>query len=114
MSNLEVRLNITNYNPHPENPHYTVFHFYREDMAKHFQGLLENDKIPFESFIEEGEKTIYLFGIKNNHLDAAVKLNFISIGKYREGFISNRITAISLIAMVVILIIISLIGFFKS
>lgn len=114
MSNLEVRLNITNYNPHPENPHYTVFHFYREDMATYFEELLKKDNIPFESFIEEEGKTIYLFGIKNIYLDKAVKLNYISIGKFRQGFISNKITAVSLIVVVLILIVFAVIGFINS
>lgn len=114
MNNLEVRLNITNYNPHPENPNYTVYHFFREDMAKYFEQLLNENNIPFESFIEEGEKTMYLFAIKNTFQKHVLKLNYTAIGKYREGFIPNRVGAISLIVIVLILVIISVIGYLKS
>jgi len=112
--NLEVRLNITNYNPHPENPNYTVFHFYREDLAKTFEELMEKNKIPFESYIEEGiDKTIYLFGVKNSYYKQTVRINFETIGKHREPFIPNKFFAILLIFIVSVMVLIAFIGYFS-
>jgi hypothetical protein len=114
-SNLEVRINITNYNPHPENPNYTVFHFYRNDFATTFEELLKKRNIPFESFIEEGSnKTIYFYAVKNSYYKETVKINFEAIGKHREPLIPNKIYAYSLLIFVFILLVIALIGFFKS
>lgn len=113
-SNLEVKLNITNYNPHPENPNYTVFHFYRQDLSGEFENLLVENNIPFEKAVEQRERTIYLYGIKNSYYKQAVKLNFLTYGKFRDPFIPNRFFGIALILLVFILIVIAFIGFLKS
>jgi hypothetical protein len=114
MSNLEVRLNITNYNPHPEDPNYTVFHFYREDLAKTFEELMIQNNIPYESVTEEGARTIYLFGIKNNYYKQTIRINYEAIGKHREPFIPNKLFAYSLIIIVILMIAIAFIGFYIS
>lgn len=114
MSNLEVRLNITNYNPHPEDPNYTVFHFYREDLAKTFEELMIKNKIPYESVTEHGARTIYLFGVKNIYRKQVVRINFEAIGKHREPFIPNKVFAYLLILFVLLMILIAFIGFFIS
>ncbi len=114
MSNLEVRMNITNYNPHPEDPNYTVFHFYREDLAKTFEELMIKNKVPYESVIEQGTRTIYLFGVKNIHYRQTVRINFEAIGKHREPFIPNKVFAYSLIIIVLLMITLAFIGYFIS
>jgi len=114
MSNLEVRMNITNYNTHPENPNYTVFHFYREDMSLHFKNLLEKNNVPFEYAEEEGERKLFLYGISNSYYSQTVRLNFETIGKHRERFIPNTFIAVSLIVVVALLILIAVIGYLKS
>lgn len=111
MSNLEVRLNITNYNPHPENPNYTVFHFYRDDLATEFEALLLKHEIPYEKAIEEEKRKIYLFGVKNSYYKQTVKLNFLAIGKHREPFIPSRFWGILLIVFVFLLIVLSIVGY---
>ncbi len=114
VSNLEVRMNITNYNTHPENPNYTVFHFYREDMSEHFKSLLVKSEIPFEYAEEEGERTLYLYGISNSYYSKSVRLNFETIGKYRERFIPNTVFAVTLIIVVILLVLFAFIGYLKS
>jgi hypothetical protein len=113
-SNLEVKLNITNYNPHPENPNYTVFHFYRVDLSGEFEKLLNENNIPFEKAVEQRDRTIYLYGIKNAYYKEAVRLNFLTYGKFRDPFIPNRFLGFTLIIIVFIMIVIALIGFMKS
>lgn len=114
VSNLEVRMNITNYNTHPENPNYTVFHFYREDMSVHFKSLLEKSEIPYEYAEEEGERKLYLYGISNSYYSKTVRLNFETIGKFRERFIPNTVIAVSLIVIVGLMILFAIIGYSKS
>jgi hypothetical protein len=59
-------------------------------MADHFQLLLQENSIPFERDNGESTEEIILFGIKKEHYDRAVKLNFLAWGKHRKPLIQNK------------------------
>lgn len=112
---MENIFRITNYYDHPTNPTYTVFHFFQEERAQTFEELLKESKIPFEKHLDdEGGRKIYLFGVSNIHRKKAVRINFVTIGKYREKFVPYRWMRWALYLFALALISLAIIGYIKS
>lgn len=89
---MDINFNLTNYNLHPSNRMYYVFHFKDENRANYFKNLLVEYKIHFEFDNEKTEKTtLYLFGIHKRDLKVATHLNNLTIGKFRKPFIAEPV-----------------------
>lgn len=83
------RFSLVNINDHPTNRNKKVFYFKVEAHANYFEGLLNEQKVPFEKQIDhEGDGTYY-FGIKNAHYQKVIKLNYLTIGHFRKPFIPD-------------------------
>lgn len=85
-------LKLTNFQTHPKNASYVVFHYPSADMANEFEIKLTLDKIPFErDNPEKGEEEKYYFGIRKIHFKKAKKINYIVYGNHRKPFIGNNV-----------------------
>lgn len=110
---IERRMNITNSQEHPTNSSYTVFHFRKEEQAKYFTELLNENNIRFESDEEFSKgKTLYLFGILKTDLDKVTHLNYLVLGKNREHFIKNKGLKWAIILLGLSALALALVGYF--
>lgn len=81
---------ITNYSDHPTRPGHVVFRFYDKSRAEHFEQLLKEDTIWYESSIDrDDDKTTYLFGIKIGDQKKALQANYLVSAKFRKKTIPN-------------------------
>ena len=106
--------NITNYTDHPTRPGYTIFKFYEKQRSAYFEELLKKENIWFESSIEEGERTTYLFGVKKGDHKNALNANFIVNAKFRKPIIPNVYFRWSLIIIAVGILLLAIIGALKN
>lgn len=112
---MENTFRLTNYYDHPTNPSYTVFHYFQIEQATTFEEHLTIEKISFEKHIDEdGPRVIYLYAVSNIHRKKAVRLNFLTIGKYREKFIPFRWMRWAVYLLALGMIILALIGYYQS
>jgi len=115
MSNrVENLFNLTNYRDHPENKDYIVFFFYNFEQGSYFQHLLHQNSLEHESFIEEGEKPLMLFGIRKRHFKHALDLNNLSYARFKKPFIPNKWIRYAVLGFTIVVIIIAIVGYFLS
>ncbi|MFN3916690.1 MAG: hypothetical protein ACK4K0_03010 [Flavobacteriales bacterium] len=115
MLDEEGLIKITNYRDHPENNIYKVFFFYRPDMATYFEALLIEHKISYQKDTEEnGDKSYTLFAVRKNDLKLAMRLNYLTMGKYRKPFIGNTAFKVILLFFTLLVVAIALVGYFKK
>lgn len=97
-------IQLTNYVPHPSNEEYVVFMFHVNEMADHFEMLLERELIKYEKSIDDDHDPVRtLFAIRRSRLSQALPLNFEAIGKFRKPMINNGFWRWFLIGMVIVL-----------
>jgi hypothetical protein len=83
---------LTNFQSHPTNSSYVVFHFPSVEMANDFEIKLAAAAIPFErDNPEDGEQEKYYFGIRRMYFKKAKKINYLVYGHHRTPFIGNKI-----------------------
>lgn len=88
---IERILNVTNFQDHPNNDAFKVFHFGIKEQADYFTELLSEKNIRYETDKEFAKgKTLYLFGIRKTDLSEVIKLNYLALGKYRKPLINNK------------------------
>ena len=98
-------LSLINFHDHPTNRNKKVFFFKQEAHANYFELLLKEQQLAYEKQIdEEGDRTIY-FGVKISDFKMAKHLNYLTIGKFRKPFISDRFSRYLLITISIIIII---------
>ena len=91
LNDIERRLNVTNFQDHPTNQMYRVYHFKMKEQANYFSELLEKEEIYFESDEEPSdETTLYLFGIHKKDVSKVTQLNYLALGKFRKPLIQNK------------------------
>jgi hypothetical protein len=109
-------LNLTNFDDHPTDPTWMVFRFGDRDMAREFIAGLEAAGIPFEAEDEEGMEVgaVRLVGVKQRFRDAAVRVNYVVLGRHREPFLSNTLLRWVLLAFVGLLVGLAILGWLRS
>ena len=84
-------LQVTNHKEHPTNKAYKIFFFYSKQESDHFANLLNENSIFFEQGKDQTKKgDIYLFGIRKTDLKKVGKLNYTTLGKYRNPLFINK------------------------
>lgn len=100
-------LNLTNFDDHPTDPTWLVFRFGDPGMGSEFIQGLEQAGIRYEADRDEG---MTLIGVKQRDRDAAIRVNYAVLGRYREPFISNALVRWGLLGLVLLAILAALIG----
>jgi hypothetical protein len=106
-----VRLNLTNYDDHPSDNRYMVFHFKDPKMAGEFMDGLTMAAIPFEADEDGGPP--YLIGVKRSFRQKALEINYSVIGRHRQKFIGDSIFRWFVIALVSLAILLAVLGAFN-
>jgi len=116
MSEDEGLFQLTNYRDHPSNNLYKVFFFNDEQRAKHFENLLNEKKIPYESDTEEyKDAPLYLYGISKTHLSEALDCNFLTMAKFRKPLLgANKWFRYGLVIFSIVLLAIAVTGYILS
>ena len=107
-------LRIRNFHLHPDNKKYWVFFFSDPNMAGYFEELLHENTIEFEK--DNGEDLVkrVLFGIHRKDFDRALILNNSAIGKFRKPFIEDPILRYVIIAISMLAVVLSIVGYLKN
>lgn len=114
-SKVENLFNLTNYRDHPENKDFRVVFFYNLEQAKHFESLLNEENIAFESFLEkDAKKELMLYGIHKRDFRRASVLNDASFARYKKKFISNTWIRNSILIITIALVLFAVVGYFMS
>ena len=95
---------LANIKDHPTNQRKKVFYFKEQDQSAYFENLLIEEKIDYEKQIDtEGDQTIY-FGVKSADFERVKKLNYLTIGAFRQPFIPDKTfrTILIIISMIVL------------
>lgn len=107
---------LTNYKNHPSNNVYKVFFFSQKDRADHFENMLKERSIAFESDVDtyKGEP-LYLYGIHKTDFRAALDCNFHTVGKFRKPlFGANKWARYFIAGFSILLLFLALLGYFIS
>ena len=108
-------LGFVNYKTHPTQKTYTVFNFMSQEEADYFAELLDAEKIWYERDSDfSNDRTVYLFGVKNEVLSIAQRANYKVSAKYRKPLISNAILRYSLLAIFLLAMALAIVGYVKS
>ena len=103
-------LAFVNLQDHPTNRNKKVFYFHDEAHAIYFESLLKKDDIKFEKQIDsEGDKRIY-FGVHVSDFDAVKKLNYLTIGAFRNPFIADKFARYFIIVLSILVMGIAIVG----
>jgi hypothetical protein len=101
-------LNITNFEDHPNEPLWMVFRFATEDMAKEYVDGLEAAAIRYE--MDDSGSAPYLVGVRQKDREAAVRINYVVLGRHRSPFIADRTLRWGVIGLVAVLALLVIIG----
>lgn len=104
--------NLTNYNEHPTDPDWLVFRFTTEVQAGEFVQLLREEELRFEQDATDGPP--FLVAVRSRHRSAAVRLNYLVLGRHRKPFLPDAILRWTVIGVVGALIIMALIGWLAA
>ncbi|MBD99053.1 MAG: hypothetical protein CMO34_04345 [Verrucomicrobia bacterium] len=103
-----------NFQEHPTNIRKKVFFFEEEEHARHFEDLLQKESIRFEKQIDHQEDRKIYFGVSLADFEKVKKLNYITIGKYRQKFIPDTALRWFVIGISILVLIMALIGLLLS
>lgn len=108
-------LDFTNYREHPTDNRYQIIFYKTEQEAIYFKKLLNENKIKFEYHEDQDEPTYhYFFAVNKLDMNVVKTLNYLTIGKFRKPFIGNNILRVLLFIIMVTVMGIAIIGFFKA
>lgn len=111
----EGLLKLTNHREHPTNKAYKVFYFRIKEQSDFFEENLKSKGLYYETDIEVTNRgKLYLFGIRKTDLRIVQELNNIAIGKFRTPFIEKKINQYIVILIGVIIVVFSILSFFKN
>jgi hypothetical protein len=103
-------ISTINFQDHPTNRNIKVFFFSNVEHANHFESLLQEQSIDFEKQIDEdGDQRIY-YGIHIRHFKESKRLNYLTIGKFRNKFIPDLFFRILLISISLLVVGLSIAG----
>lgn len=101
---------FVNINDHPTNRNKMVFYFKDVKRAKYFENMLIEEKIAFESQVdEEGDKTVY-YGVMRTDFEKAKKLNYLTEAAFRNKFIADPIFRYITISISIVILGLAIIG----
>lgn len=106
-------MNITNFDDHPGDNRYYVFKYRLDEHADEFATLLQEKNVVYERFYDE-DNDMTLFGIAKTFSKEAIWCNNIVHGRHRKPFISIGILRWALLIVTAGMILLALIGYFKS
>lgn len=105
---------FVNINEHPTNNNKKVFFYKDIERAHYFENLLRESKVKFEKQIdEEGDQTAY-FGINKSDFEQVKRLNYLTIGKFRQPFIPDKVLRIFVIIISITVLSLAFIGAWLS
>ena len=108
-------LQVTNHKEHPTNKAYKVFFFYSEEESIFFENLLNENNLKYENETDEtGKGVIYLFGIRKTDLTLVVKLNYLTLGKFRKPLFVNTRLKYFVVGLGVFILLIVLISYIMN
>lgn len=109
MNDLDMALlNITNFDDHPEQPLWMVFRFADHRQCAEFVAGLQAENLPHEQDANGGPP--FLVGVKQRDREAAVRINYTVLGRYREPFIGNVALRWALLILVGGILLLALVG----
>jgi len=100
--------NLTNFEEHPSEPEWIVFRFGTEGMADEFVKELEREGLKHERDGSGGPP--YLVGARSSQREAAVRLNYLVLGRHRAPFIADARLRNGLLVLVGVLIALAIAG----
>jgi len=111
----EGLIKLANHKDHPINKAYKVYFFYKSFQSDYFKNLLIKENVFFE-YAEEPNKrgTIFLFGIRKTDNQKVLKINYLTLGKFRSPFITQKWGQYAVIIISIIIILFSLISFYMN
>ena len=101
-------LNLTNFDDHPGDPNWMVFRFADREMAHEFITGLEEAGIAFEADLDD--PSLALIGVKQRYRDAAIRINYVVLGRHRRPFIGDGLLRWALVGMMALLVALAIIG----
>ena len=116
MDNIdEGMIKLTNHNDHPTNKAYKVFFFYKEEQSNFFKKTLEEENIFYEYGEDENSRgKIFLFGVRKTDNLKVSKLNYITLGKFRDPFIKQKWAQYLVIFLSIFIVLFAIISFYKN
>lgn len=100
--------NLTNFDDHPTEPMWMVFRFADRDMGREFvEGLLA-EGIPHE--VHDDDEAMRLIGVKQRHREAAIRINYVVLGRHREPFIGDGMLRWGLLGFTALLLLLAVLG----
>jgi hypothetical protein len=106
---------FTNQMPHPERKGYEVYHFGTLAEADFFENQLKEKKLFYERAEDViNDKTIYLFGVKADDMDAVDSANFLTKGTYRNPMVTDKTLRFALVIFGLAIIAFAVIGYIIS
>lgn len=108
-------LDFTNWREHPSDNRYTVFFFKTAQERDYFENLLKSNKLWYEYHEDKKEPTYpYYFAVNKINSKQIIKLNHLTIGKFRQPFISSTILRYVIVILSFTVIGLGIIGYLKS
>jgi len=101
--------------PHPERKGYEVYHFGTLAEADFFENQLKEKNLFYERAEDEiNGKSIYLFGVKAEDMDAIDTANFLTKGTYRNPMVTDKFLRYALVIFGLSIIAFAVIGYIVS
>ncbi len=108
-------MGLVNYKDHPTNEMYKILNFNSAEESEMFETLLKEKSLWYEKDTEAyNGSTIYLFAVRNRDFDKVQRINFEVTAKFRSPMIKSKIGQYALVGFFLAIIVIALIGYFKS
>ena len=104
---------ITNYRDHPTNDLYTIYTFHGKEQAAHFEEQLVENSIRFERNNEDEENRSH-FAIRRVDDHKAIKLNYITVGKFRQPLIKGAVFRWMVILIPLAMVALAIVGYLRS
>lgn len=101
-------LNLTNFDDHPTEPTWMVFRFKDRLMEREFLEGLDAEGIAYELSEEDG--IVRLVGVKQRHREAAIRINYLVLGRHRDPFIADRTMRWAILGFALILVLLAVLG----
>jgi hypothetical protein len=100
--------NLTNFEEHPSEPEWIVFRFAASSIADEFVEELTRAGVKHERDTEGGPP--FLVGVRKSQREAAVRLNYLVLGRHRSPFIADRYLRLGVFAFLALLIALAVAG----
>lgn len=104
--------NLTNFEEHPSEPGWIVFRFTTSALADEFALELARAGVKHERDTEGGPP--FLVGARTSQREAAVRINYLVLGRHRPPFIADRFLRMGILGLLALLIALAIAGAFLS